>query len=147
MSNMEFVGKAKCDCVILRHNVPCEHDIDLLLAAIAEARMPSGDFRKRDWSAVAEAAREVELTRLVGLAQDLGVYPRETMTGNPNSVQSMVRGWGADWMTFRGPLECPHCGVDLRSPIGPPFKREIGHYDESRDCTTHFVCPDCEKRI
>jgi predicted RNA-binding Zn-ribbon protein involved in translation (DUF1610 family) len=122
-------------------------DAESLLAAIDEARLPSGDFRKRDWSAAGEKKREEELTRLVCIAQDLGVYPRETMEGNPNSVQSMVRGWGARWFEFRGPFECPHCGIDLRSPLGPPFKLEIGIYDESRDCTIYFKCPDCEKRI
>lgn len=75
------------------------------------------------------------------------VYPAETVEGNPNSVYSMVSGYGARWFIWRGPLECNHCKADLRAPEGPPFKREIGMYDQGLDRTTHFVCPDCKKRL
>lgn len=77
-----------------------------------------------------------------------GVYPKETVDHNPNNVVGMVEGWGARWHEWKAPLECPHCKVDLRDlKVGPPFKREIGHTDQRLDCTTHFTCPDCERRI
>lgn len=71
-----------------------------------------------------------------------GVYPRETVSGNPNSVRAMVEGYGARWHLWREPLACPHCGADLRNHVtGPPYKREIVHERE------RWVkeCPDCKK--
>src|SRR5574340_130842 len=63
--------------------------------------------------------------------------PAETVEGNPNSVWSMVGGWGARWHEWRPPFECPHCKADLRDHrTGPPFKREVGRYDMARDRTT-----------
>lgn len=74
-----------------------------------------------------------------------GVYPTETLPGNPNTVYQMVDGWGANWNTWTGPLKCPSCNADLRDPItGPPFLRVIGIYDHSRDGTKAWQCPDCQ---
>jgi len=76
------------------------------------------------------------------------VYPAETPEGNPNDIYSMVSGWGARWHEWRGPFECPHCKADLRDHrTGPPFKREVGHYDMGRDRTTGFSCPDCKENL
>lgn len=73
-----------------------------------------------------------------------GVYPAETPEHNPNSVYTMVSGWGARWHQWRGPLKCRHCKADLRDhKNGPPFKREVGHYDQDLDYTTKLMCPDC----
>lgn len=77
------------------------------------------------------------------IESDHPVHPRKMGT----SAEAMVNGYGARWHIFRGPLECPRCGADLRSPEGPPFKREIGMYDQGLDRTTHFVCPDCKERL
>jgi hypothetical protein len=71
------------------------------------------------------------------------VYPKETREGNPNTVEQMVLGWGARWFEWKGQMECPHCKADLRAPVGPPFKREIGVCDRGRDVTLYYKCPDC----
>lgn len=116
---------------------------EALLKKLEEARLPRGP--KIDWSQAASDARKAELVRLVAEAQELGIYPRETVPGNPNSVLTMVECYGARWFEWCGPLNCPHCKADLRSlDTGPPYKREIGMYDRDRDRTSHFVCPDCQ---
>jgi hypothetical protein len=76
-----------------------------------------------------------------------GVYPASTpsMTKYGYTHFKMMEGWGARWHLFREPLNCKHCGADLRSESGPPFKREIGIYNHDR--TEAFVCPDCKKPI
>lgn len=77
-----------------------------------------------------------------------GVYPKETVPGNPNTVEQMVTYWGAFWHIWEGVLECPHCKEDLRCHrTGPPFKREIGHYDRATDRTQWFSCPACNGNI
>ena len=77
-----------------------------------------------------------------------GVYPKETLEANPNSVLSMVQGWGAYWHVYSGVLECPHCGFDLRDRrLGPPFKLTLDHYDTAHDCTDRSTCPSCNERV
>lgn len=77
-----------------------------------------------------------------------GVYPAETVPGNPNTVSTMVNGYGAKWHEWRPPFACPHCGADLRDhETGPPYKREIGMYSDELDCTTGFICPDCKVNL
>lgn len=76
------------------------------------------------------------------------VYPDKPVSGNPNSVFAMVSGYGARWFQWAAPLACPNCKADLRDHhAGPPFKREIGHYDRTRDRTTGLSCPDCHQGI
>lgn len=73
-----------------------------------------------------------------------GIYP--TNEGKTNNVYQMVSGWGARWHVWSGPFNCQFCGTDLRDQkAGPPFKREIGIYDRSRDRTVSYRCPDCNK--
>jgi hypothetical protein len=73
-----------------------------------------------------------------------GVYPKETVEGNPNDVYAMVSGWGAYWHIWKGTLECPLCKADLRDhKMGPPGLRQIGMVDRGQDRVTHWVCPDC----
>lgn len=85
---------------------------------------------------------------LVDVLIERGEYPAQTVPGNRNTVRQMVSGYGAYWHRWRDLLECPHCKVDLRNhKTGPPFKREIGVYDRSRDRTSHFTCPDCKGMI
>jgi len=73
------------------------------------------------------------------------VYPEDTPEGNPNSVFTMVEGWGAYWHVWKGTLECPHCKADLRDhKMGPPGLRQIGVVDRGLDKITHWVCPDCK---
>jgi hypothetical protein len=73
------------------------------------------------------------------------VYPTDTVEGNPNSVVTMVEGWGARWHEWRPPFECQHCHCDLRDyRTGPPFKREIAVTDFVRDHTVDYRCPDCD---
>lgn len=95
-------------------------------------------------------AREVTLRKLVEEAQELGFYPQHTVPGNPNTVLSMVKGYGARWNEWAAPLTCPHCETDLRSKAGPPFKREIGivvHDSLSGAKRIRFQCPDCDKML
>lgn len=74
-----------------------------------------------------------------------GVYPKETVEGNPNDVYTMVSGWGAYWHVWEGILECPFCEADLRdSKSGPPFLRQIGISDRGQDRITAWQCPDCK---
>jgi hypothetical protein len=74
-----------------------------------------------------------------------GVYPEETVPGNPNTVWQMVRGWGARWFDWgEVKSECPKCGADLLDRnAGPPFRRVIGIYDSRLDRTVGWRCPDC----
>ena len=109
---------------------------DALLDALDEEREK---FTKSDLA---------RMGTMVGELIRRGVYPAETVEGNPNNVLTMVSGWGARWHEWREPLTCPHCKTDLRDHrTGPPFKREIGHYDRNRDRTTSFSCPDCGNDI
>lgn len=92
-----------------------------------------------------KADRQV-MEDMIGELVIRGVYPAKPRAPG-NTLLGMVHGYGARWIEFRGPLACPHCKADLRSPSGPPFKREIGIYDEGRDYTTHFECPDCRQPL
>lgn len=84
------------------------------------------------------------LTPLVNEAVERGIYPATSKIGL--SAVRMVECYGADWHEFREPLNCPHCGTDLRDhENGPPGKREIAMYDRDRDRTTSYKCPDCNK--
>lgn len=116
---------------------------DELLAALDAERLP-----KREPN---QPLRERDEALYRGMIDELirrGIYPKETIEGNHNTVYEMVDGWGARWYLWRGALECPHCKADLRDQrTGPPFKREIGMYDRGLDRTTHFACPDCKKKL
>ena len=97
-------------------------------------------------SSAEEQAGEDLLARLVVEAQTAGVYPQETVKKNPNTVLTMVKGWGARWFEWTGMLTCPKCGSDWRDyESGPPFKREIGNVE--RDRIASFKCPDCGEII
>jgi hypothetical protein len=86
------------------------------------------------------------LREMVVELQARGVYPQETVEGNPNSVLTMVQGYGARWHCWRPPFKCQHCGADLCDRlVGPPFKREIGH--EQNDHITYYSCPDCKEKL
>lgn len=94
------------------------------------------------------AADSNVMRRMVDELIRRGVYPAETVEGNPNNVFTMVEGYGAYWHVWRPPFECPHCKADLRDHrTGPPFKREVGMYDDVKDCTTGFICPDCKVNL
>lgn len=63
-------------------------------------------------------------------------------------ARKMMDSWGTYWFRWSGALNCPHCNSDLRDlHNGPPFKREIAMYDQRRDSTTHYKCPDCNKEF
>lgn len=86
------------------------------------------------------------LERLTDAVIRRGVYPEETVPGNPNSVLDMVRGWGALWFEWKGPLTCPLCQADLCDyEHGPPFKRE--HAIVEGDHIQFFTCPDCKGKL
>jgi hypothetical protein len=73
------------------------------------------------------------------------VYPEDTVEGNPNSVFTMVEGWGAYWNVWKGILICPHCNADLRDyKMGPPGLRQIGVIDRGLDKISYWICPDCK---
>lgn len=111
-------------------------DNDALLDALDEERKK---FTQAD---------DVRMHAMVNELIRRGVYPNETVEGNPNSVWTMVEGYGARWHVWREPLACQHCGADLRDHrTGPPFKREVGLYDDKLDCTTGFYCPDCKVNL
>jgi len=83
------------------------------------------------------------LVELVKEAQRLGIYPPDTVEGNPNTVLQMVEGWGARWIEWEEPLSCPQCGSDWRNhETGPPFKREW--HCSPREGEVVVYCPDCE---
>jgi hypothetical protein len=87
------------------------------------------------------------MQKLINELVALGVYPESTpaMEKHGYSHLTMVESWGADWHQYRGDLSCPKCGADLRDhETGPPFKREIGIYDQFRDRTVAWQCPDCD---
>lgn len=120
-----------------------QYDNEQLLATLSNVRLPAwvpGDpFHIRDEqlyrSLIAELVRR-------------GVYPAETVPGNPNDLHAMVDGYGAYWYRWTEPFACPHCKADLRDhSIGPPFRRWIASYDRDRDTTTSFWCPDCRTPI
>jgi hypothetical protein len=77
-----------------------------------------------------------------------GEYPETTPYIEAGHTHlSLVEGWGVDWYIFKGILECPHCKADLRSPSGPPFKREIYVKDGRGMAPSYLQCPDCNKKI
>lgn len=93
-------------------------------------------------------ADKIKMTALVCKLIEIGEYPEQTVPGNPNSVFDMVQGWGAYWHQYRPPFECRHCGEDLCDrDKGPPFKREIGHYNWGLDRVTRHICPKCGKTV
>lgn len=103
---------------------------DALLAVLSDER---SKFTQAD-----DKAMKVMIDELVRR----GVYPSQE--GKTNDVYSMVSGWGAYWHQWTGPMNCPSCNADLRDhKNGPPFKREIGLYDQGRDRTVALRCPDC----
>ena len=77
-----------------------------------------------------------------------GTYPFSTwMLENGSTHLSMVEGYGAMWFQWSAPLNCPHCGTDLRDHVhGPPFKREIG-IEGMYDRVDYYKCPDCGQKI
>jgi rubredoxin len=73
-----------------------------------------------------------------------GIYPTETVEGNPNSVYEMVKGWGPRWFEWKGLFNCPHCGAELRDLVhGPPFKLEFAIIE--RDRVVRWECRVCSK--
>ncbi len=85
-----------------------------------------------------------KMYEMIGLLIERGVYPAETVPGNPNTVYQMVAGWGATWHQFRGRLNCPKCGTDFRCHVtGPPFTRQIGIVEH--DSVGKWQCPDCKE--
>lgn len=90
------------------------------------------------------ASCDKELSRLVMFAQQVGIYPQETMAANPNDVLAMVKGWGAFWHQWGGQIHCAFCEADLRNhDLGPPFKREVGITNHLSDKTEYHQCPAC----
>lgn len=117
-------------------------DNEVLLRMLDEER--SGRDKDGKWHQPDKAKMKQMIDALIAR----GVYPAETVEANPNNVYSMVDGWGARWFEWRGVLACGHCGADLRDHrLGPPFKREMSHYDRGRDRTEWFECPDCKNNI
>jgi hypothetical protein len=113
-----------------------DFDDSALLDALDEER---GKFDRAD---------RIRMMHMVTELIARGVYPTETVPGNPNTVSTMVDGYGARWFLWREPLRCPHCGADLREHVtGPPYKREIAMYDQEADVTTGFFCPDCQLNL
>lgn len=121
-------------------------DDEGLLKAIEMERLPSIQ-RDQNGNIVAfPEVDEAKLHQLIDEAICRDLYPKETVSGNANTVFEMVRGYGARWFEWRGSLQCPYCEVDLRDhEHGPPFKREVGIYSQSQDRTVGFQCPDCQK--
>jgi hypothetical protein len=93
-------------------------------------------FSKRD---------DAKIDALIEILVKRGVYPKETVPGNPNTVRRMVDGWGAYWYKWderKTVTICPHCQADMRDyKKGPPFLRNIGISDSSSAHT--WECPDC----
>lgn len=121
-------------------------DNEGLLRAIDNERLPP--IQRNPETGKIEKLPEPDddkLRQLIDEAVRRGIYPRDTHPSNPNDVYSMVRGYGARWFEWSGPLECPHCHTDLRAEEGPPFKREIGISENDR--CTGFICPDCKKDL
>lgn len=80
--------------------------------------------------------------------QSRGVYPMETVPGNPNTVFQMVQGWGAYWYQWSSEHTwlCPNCNADLRShEAGPPFMRTI-HVKDPIKGFAYWECPDCKQK-
>jgi len=92
-------------------------------------------------------ADDVKMAQMVEELIRRGVYPKETIEGNRNSVMTMVEGWGAYWYLWKGSnLNCPHCKADLRDlKCGPPFMRVIGISCRGVDRVTTWRCPDCNQ--
>ena len=71
-----------------------------------------------------------------------GIYPKETVAGNPNDIYQMARCYGARWSQWKGILTCSHCKMDLRDRrTGPPYKRSIGVTRNDR--LSYVECPRC----
>lgn len=54
------------------------------------------------------------MQQLVNELISRGVY--SVKSGIGLDALAMVESWGEDWHLYREPLECPHCGADLRDP-------------------------------
>ena len=105
-----------------------DHSDEALLEALSEERSKTSETALFLW--------------LIAELQRRGVYPQETVPGNPNTVETMVRGWGSRWHVWSGPETCRHCGKDLRDQkSGPPFKLEIGIIENDR--CAGYKCPRC----
>jgi hypothetical protein len=119
-----------------------DFDTEVLLDMIDEERLPGrkdGKYREPDMA---------KMKQMIDTLIERGVYPAETVDANPNNVYSMVSGYGARWFEWNGTLTCGHCGADLRDHrLGPPYKREMGHYNRGTDRTEWFECPDCKNNI
>lgn len=113
---------------------------NMLLDLIDEIRLPSKDS---EYYNISNNEYNTRLSGLIRALQRMKVYPKETVEGNPNSILTMVKDYGARWFEWREPFECNNCKVDLRNyETGPPFKREIGIVEN--DSVKNFICPDCK---
>lgn len=91
-------------------------------------------------------ANEKYMKKMIDELIERGVYPKETVPGNPSNVYQMVDGWGVNWHVWQEPFKCPHCEKDLRNyGSGPPFKLEIGQVHNDR--CVGFTCPFCQKNL
>jgi hypothetical protein len=93
-------------------------------------------------------AQNLRMQELVDTLVELGVYPTNTPAQQKfgYTPMNMVQNWGVDWYRWEEPHQCPHCEADLRDHTnGPPFKREIGQYDQGVDRVTAWRCPECKK--
>lgn len=115
----------------MRYEELAEFSNDQLLAALKEEREK---YTKSD-----RARMQIMCDELVAR----GVYPAKSGIDYP--PLRMVENWGVDWHQYRGLMNCPHCGADLRDPKGAPFKREIGI--SNGDSVMHWQCPEesCKK--
>lgn len=86
-----------------------------------------------------------EFDSLIEKLIDLKVYViTPAMINHHFSFKTMVENYGSRWFKYDGLLNCWNCGKDLRDLVnGPPFKLEIGQYDEVDDRTIDYICPFC----
>jgi hypothetical protein len=113
---------------------------NMLLDLIDEIRLPD---KGSEYYNISEDEYNTRLSGLVEALQVMEAYPKETVEGNPNTILTMVKGYGARWFEWREPFQCTNCKADLRDhKAGPPFKREVGVVENDR--VKHFVCPDCK---
>lgn len=83
-----------------------------------------------------------KMAAIIEMLIERRVYPRETPEGNPNSVNTMVDGYGAYWHIWTGMLDCPHCGADQRDhEAGAPFMLCMSHTVNDR--CAHYTCHEC----
>lgn len=106
--------------------IPTDHLLDLTEEERGKFSQDSHDFLGR-------LIRELVIRK---------EYPT-SWEGKPLDVLERVQCWGARWHVFQEPLNCRFCGMDLRHPSGPPFKREVGQYHRELDRTVAYQCPDC----